>query len=453
MRRAELAAPVLLVANRGEIALRVIRAARGLGLGTVSVHSEADADLPHVRAADRSLCIGPARAQDSYLNIPAIIAAAREASATLIHPGYGFLSENAGFAQAVRNVGLTFVGPDPAHIRLMGDKHNARAAATAAAVPVLPGTGRLPDDPAHWPRLAEDVGFPLLIKAVAGGGGHGMRAVEGPGALVEAIAQVRQVAARAFGDDGAYLERFLPRARHIEVQVFGFGDGRAVHLFERDCTLQRRHQKVVEEAPAPGLPNPVRYAMVDAAVRLASSINYAGAGTVEYLFDPATTEFFFLEMNTRIQVEHPVTEMITGTDLVAAQIRLAMGQDVTADLTQDRLTVRGHAIEARIYAENPEKRFLPSPGPLDRLDLPQGEGLRIECGYVRGNTVTPYYDPMVMKLIAHGADREQAITRLLGALDQLQIEGIRTNAQFVGSLLMDARFATLQHDTRMLDRG
>ena len=446
-------APILLVANRGEIALRVIRAARALGLGTVSVHSEADADLPHARAADRSLLIGPARAQDSYLNIPAILAAARETGATLIHPGYGFLSENAGFAQAVRDAGLVFVGPDPAHIRLMGDKHNARAAARAAGVPVLSGTGRLPDDPALWPALAEGVGFPLLVKAVAGGGGHGMRMVEGPDAAAGAIAQVRQMATRAFGDDGAYLERFLPRARHVEVQLFGFGDGRAVHLYERDCTLQRRHQKVVEEAPAPALPAPVRTAMCAAAVRLAASIGYAGAGTVEYLFDPASAAFFFLEMNTRIQVEHPVTEMITGTDLVAAQIRLAMGQDVAADLAQEKLEITGHAIEARIYAENPEKRFLPSPGLLHRLDLPEGEGLRIECGYEQGNTVTPFYDPMVLKLIAHGAERTQAIARLIDALDRLQIEGIRTNAGFVAGLLADARFATLQHDTRMLDRG
>lgn len=448
-----MATPTLLVANRGEIALRVIRAARALGLGTVSVHSEADADLPHVRAADRSLCIGPARAQDSYLNIAAIVAAAYQTGATLIHPGYGFLSENAGFAEAVRAAGLVFVGPDPAHIRLMGDKHNARAAALAAGVPVLPGTGRLPDDPALWPALADGVGFPLLVKAVAGGGGHGMRAVEGPGALVAVVSQVRQVAGRAFGDDGAYLERFLPRARHVEVQVFGHGDGRAVHLFERDCTLQRRHQKVVEEAPAPGLPDPVRAAMAEAAVRLAGSIGYAGAGTVEYLFDPATEAFFFLEMNTRIQVEHPVTEMVTGTDLVAAQIRLALGQDMAADLAQHRLAITGHAVEARIYAENPEKRFLPSPGLLHRLDLPEGEGLRIECGYEQGNTVTPFYDPMVLKLIAHGAERTQAIARLIDALDRLQIEGIRTNAGFVAGLLADARFATLQHDTRMLDRG
>ncbi|WP_323034942.1 acetyl-CoA carboxylase biotin carboxylase subunit [Pararhodobacter sp.] len=448
-----MSAPILLVANRGEIALRVIRAARGLGLGTVSVYSEADADLPHAQAADRSVCIGPARAQDSYMNIPAILAAARETGATLIHPGYGFLSENAGFAQAVREAGLVFVGPDPEHIRLMGDKHNARTAALAAGVPVLPGTGRLPDDPALWPSLAEAVGFPLLVKAVAGGGGHGMRVVEDPAALVEAIAQVRQVAARAFGDDGAYLERFLSRARHVEVQIFGFGDGRAVHMFERDCTLQRRHQKVVEEAPAPGLPDPVRAAMAEAAVRLATSIGFAGAGTVEYLYDPVTADFFFLEMNTRIQVEHPVTEMVTGTDLVAAQIRLAMGQAVAEDLRQDRLAITGHAIEARIYAENPEKRFLPSPGPLDRLELPQGEGLRVECGYGQGDLVTPHYDPLVIKLIAHGADREQAIARLLDALDRLRIEGIRTNAAFVGALLVDARFATLQHDTRMLDRG
>lgn len=448
-----MAAPILLVANRGEIALRVIRAARSLGLGTVSVYSEADSNLPHVHAADQSVCIGPARAQDSYMSIPAILAAARETGAMLIHPGYGFLSENAGFARAVRAAGQVFVGPDPEHIHLMGDKHNARTAALAAGVPVLPGTGRLPDDPAHWSSLAESVGFPLLVKAVAGGGGHGMRVVEEPGALVEAIAQVRQVAARAFGDDGAYLERFLSRARHVEVQIFGFGDGRAVHLFERDCTLQRRHQKVVEEAPAPGLPDSVRTAMAEAAVRLATSIGFAGAGTVEYLFDPTTTDFFFLEMNTRIQVEHPVTEMVTGTDLVAAQIRLALGQAVAADLRQDRLAITGHAIEARIYAENPEKRFLPSPGPLDRLNLPQGDGLRVECGYVQGNVVTPYYDPMVMKLIAHGADREQAIMRMLDALEQLQIEGIRTNAAFVGALLVDARFAALQHDTRMLDRG
>lgn len=445
--------PTLLVANRGEIALRVIRAAQSLGLGTVSVHSEADADLPHVHAADRSLCIGPARAQDSYLNIPAILAAARDTGASLIHPGYGFLSENADFAQAVRDAGLVFVGPEPAHIRLMGDKHNARTAAQAAGVPVLPGTGRLPDDPALWSGLAADVGFPLLVKAVAGGGGHGMRSVEAPENLSEAVMQVRQVAERAFGDEGAYLERFLPRARHVEVQVFGFGDGRAVHVFERDCTLQRRHQKVVEEAPAPGLPEPVRAAMTAAAVRLAASIRYVGAGTVEYLYEPAAGTFYFLEMNTRIQVEHPVTEMVTGLDLVGAQVRLALGQDLSSDLAQDRLAITGHAIEARIYAENPAKRFLPSPGTLTRLELPHGTGLRVECGYEQGNTVTPFYDPMVMKLIAHGENRGQSISRLVDALDRLQIDGIKTNADFVRGLLLDPRFVALSHDTRMLDRS
>lgn len=445
-------APILLVANRGEIALRVIRAARGLGLGTVSVHSEADAELPHVHAADRSICIGPARAQDSYLNTAAILQAARNSGATLIHPGYGFLSENADFAEACQDAGLVFVGPAPTHIRLMGDKNNARAAAVSAGVPVLPGTERLPDDPGVWPASGDAVGYPLLVKAVAGGGGHGMRAVDNADQLVDAITQVRQVAARAFGDDGAYLERFLPRARHIEVQVFGFGNGKAVHLFERDCTVQRRHQKVIEEAPAPNLPAPLRQSMTDAALRLTRSIGYAGAGTVEYLYDPDQSAFYFLEMNTRIQVEHPVTEMVTHTDLVAAQIRLALGEDISADLVQEQITLDGHSIEVRIYAENPAKRFLPSPGKLETLILPSGEDIRVECGYAQGDTVTPFYDSMVLKLVAHGKDRSGAIARLVSALEGLRIEGIHTNSSFAAALLAEDLFVDAKHDTRMLER-
>jgi len=433
--------PTLLVANRGEIACRVIRAARTLSLRTVAVYSEADRDLPHVRMADVGVEIGPARPAESYLRIPAVLDAAKAHGATLIHPGYGFLSENASFAAACADAGIRFVGPTPEVIRLMGDKDQARRAAAAARVPVLPGTGKL--DPLNEAAILEagsKTGFPLLVKAAAGGGGIGMRTVSRLEDLVAAVAATSGLALKAFGDGSVYLERFVERARHVEIQLFGFGDGQAVHLFERDCSLQRRHQKVVEEARAPNIRDAVRQRIADAAVKLACACNYQGAGTVEFLYDTKSEEFYFLEMNTRIQVEHPVTEMITGVDLVAAQLRLAMGERLHDELAQARIEPRGHAVEARVYAENPAKNFMPSPGPLSVMRLPGGEGIRVDTGYAEGCRITPFYDPMVMKVIAHAADRGQAISRLSQALSELRLEGIANNIGYVRSVLAHPAF-------------
>jgi 3-methylcrotonyl-CoA carboxylase alpha subunit len=431
----------LLVANRGEIACRVIRAARQLSLRTVAVHSEADAELPHVALADEAVLLGPARAADSYLRADKLLDAARQTGATLVHPGYGFLSENMAFAQACEAAGITFVGPRPEVIRLMGDKDQARQAAARAGVPVLPGTGKLdPHDAAGIVAAGEKTGFPLLVKAAAGGGGIGMRSVAGPTDLVAAVQATSGMAQKAFGDGSVYLERYVERARHVEIQLFGFGDGTAIHLFERDCSLQRRHQKVVEEARAPGIPEAVRQRIGAAAVALACACNYQGAGTVEFLYDTRSQEFFFLEMNTRIQVEHPVTEMITGVDLVGAQLRLALGERLQDELAQSRITSSGHAVEVRIYAENPAKNFLPCPGLLTEFRLPEGDGIRVDTGYREGNKVTPFYDPMVMKLIAHGRDREHAIERMLGALGGLRIGGITHNAAYLQAVLRHPAF-------------
>lgn len=442
----------LLVANRGEIACRIIRAAKGVGLDTVAVYSEADADLPHVALAGQAVCIGPAKAQDSYMDMERLFEAARATGCTMIHPGYGFLSENAGFAQQTRERGLIFVGPDATHIALMGDKQNARAAAIRANVPVLPGTERLPEDDASWISEARSVGYPLLVKAVAGGGGHGMQLVDSEEALLQVVRQTRGFAARVFGDDGVYLERCLRRARHVEVQIFGFGKAGAVHFFERDCSLQRRHQKVIEEAPAPGLGDAVRTRMTDAALNLVKSIGYVGAGTIEYLYDPATEEFFFLEMNTRIQVEHPVTEMITGTDLVAMQLRFALGQEPGVLLEQDDIRITGAAVEARVYAENPAKRFLPTPGVIQQLSLPEMPGVRYETGYRNGNVVTAHYDPMILKVIAHGADRHEALQRLADSLRAMKIEAKATNRDFLLDLIERQDVRDGRIDTGTIER-
>ncbi|MGE0724373.1 MAG: acetyl/propionyl/methylcrotonyl-CoA carboxylase subunit alpha [Alphaproteobacteria bacterium] len=425
----------LLVANRGEIACRVLRAAKSLGMPTVAVFSEADADAPHVGMADAAVAIGPPRAVDSYLDAEKLIAAARTQGATLVHPGYGFLSENARFAEMCGAAGIGFVGPTPAQIRAMGDKERARATAAAAGVPIVPGSGPLPAAEEEIVEAGRRVGYPLLVKAAAGGGGIGMRQAASAAELLAAVASTRQLAGKAFGSDIVYLERYVARARHIEVQVFGFGDGEAVHLFERECSLQRRHQKVVEEAPAPNLPAGVRRDMTEAALSLARALRYVGAGTVEFLYDEAAGQFHFLEMNTRIQVEHPVTEEVTGVDLVAAQIRQARGEDLRALLDQARLRVKGHAIEARVYAEKPAKNFQPSPGLITRLRLPTGEAIRVESGYREGQRVTPFYDPMLMKIVAHGATRAEAAGRLDAALAELEIEGIETNAAFLQRLL------------------
>jgi len=426
----------VLIANRGEIACRVIRSCRALGLATVAVYSEADAKSLHVEMADEACPVGPAPARQSYLLADNILAAARSHGADAIHPGYGFLAENSGFARAVAAAGLIWIGPSPESIDDMGDKERARLLAKAAGVPVLPGSGRFAaQDLAGLDAAAEAVGFPLLVKAAAGGGGIGMRRVDKPEELAKIVEATQTLAEKAFGDGTIYLELLVAKARHIEIQVFGFGDGRAVHLFERECSIQRRFQKIVEETPAPGLPPEVRRAMAEAAVALVRQERYRGAGTVEFVMDAVTGAFYFLEMNTRIQVEHPVTEMTTGLDLVELQIRLARGEDLSF-LTQESIRQAGHSIECRLYAENPAKNFMPSPGPLKRFALPPaGEGLRIDTGVREGDQISFHYDPMIAKIVSHGQDRDAAIARMLGALGAISVEGVATNAAFLGRLL------------------
>jgi len=431
----------VLIANRGEIACRVIRACRKLGIASVAVYSDADASAPHVRQADESVHIGPSRSAQSYLDTEKILAAARATGADAVHPGYGFLSENAAFAAAVAGAGLTWVGPAPESIRDMGDKQNARELAIRAGVPVVPGSPRLSaDDAQAWQAEAERIGFPLLVKAAAGGGGIGMRQVFESGQLAAAVQGTQSQAKSAFGCGDVFLEKFIPKARHVEVQVFGFG-GRAVHVYERDCSLQRRFQKVIEEAPAPGIAPQTRQAMQRAATALAESVGYRGAGTVEFILDVASGDFYFLEMNTRIQVEHPVTEMITGLDLVAMQLQYAAGE--LHGMEQADISSHGHAIECRLYAENPEKLFMPSPGVLSRFDfsaLDEGEA-RVETGYEQGGEITPFYDPMIAKVIVHGKDRSDAVARMLGALRKIRVEGPRTNLHFLEACLEHPGFA------------
>jgi 3-methylcrotonyl-CoA carboxylase alpha subunit len=430
----------LLVANRGEIACRIIRAAQALSIPTVAVYSDADETAPHVAMADEKRRLGPARAQDSYLNQDAVFLAARETGSTLIHPGYGFLAENPGFAARCGRERFVFVGPNPETITAMGDKERARSLAVAAGVPVLPGTGRLPGDAAVIASAAEIIGYPLLVKAVAGGGGIGMRLVENAAALQAAVTTTVGLAQRAFGNGAVYCERYVSRARHVEVQVFGFGDGQAVHLFDRDCSIQRRHQKVIEEALAPGLDEATRNEMCHVAVELARSCRYDGAGTVEFLYDEEANAFYFLEMNTRIQVEHGITELVTGVDLVGAQIEHAMGRNVAAALTRDAIRRTGHAIEARLSAEDPTRRFMPCPGTITRLELPQEPGIRVDTGFRSGSVVTPFYDPLVMKVMAHADSRIEAIARLDDALGRLEIEGITTNLNMLRGVLEHPNF-------------
>ena len=432
----------VLVANRGEIACRVIRSCRALGLATVAVHSEADAGALHVELADEAYAIGPPKPQESYLKGETIIETARRAGADALHPGYGFLAENARFAEAVQEAGLTWVGPRPATIEDMGDKERARLLAKSAGVPILPGSPRFPEgDLAGLAEAAAEVGYPLLVKASAGGGGIGMRLVEKPEDLQKVVEATQSMAARAFGDATVFLERYLRRARHIEIQVFGLGDGHAVHLFERECSIQRRFQKIIEETPAPGLPAQTRAAMAAAAVALAKQERYRGAGTVEFVVDADSHEFFFLEMNTRIQVEHPVTEMTTGLDIVGLQLRLAAGEDLSA-LTQDSIVQSGHAIECRIYAENPDKMFLPMPGTLEVLAFPEGgEDLRVDSGVRQGDKITAWYDPMIAKLVGRGADRAAAIENSLQALRASRLEGLVCNIPFLIRALEHPSFA------------
>lgn len=432
----------LLVANRGEIACRVIRAAQALGLRTVAVHSQADEHARHVAMADAAVAIGGPKPADSYLRIPAILEAARATGADAVHPGYGFLAENAGFAQAVHDAGLIWVGPTPKSMEDMGDKERARLLAKAAGVPILPGSARFaPGDLDGLEEAAEEVGYPLLVKASAGGGGIGMRLVNGAAELRKTVEATQGMAERSFGDGAVFLERYVRNARHIEMQVFGFGDGHAIHCFERECSIQRRFQKLVEESPSPGLPDAARAEMAAACVALAKQERYRSAGTIEFVFDDDTGKFYFLEMNTRIQVEHPVTEMLTGLDLVQMQLRLAAGEHLATVFPQDRVQRQGHAIEVRICAENPAKMFLPSPGKIARLALPPpSDSVRVDTGVREGDTVTPYYDSMLAKLIVHAPTRGEAIARMLAALDATAIDGIVTNVAFLRRVIDHAAF-------------
>jgi len=442
---------IVLIANRGEIARRVIASCRRLGIRSVSVYSEADATLAHVAEADESYPVGGSRAQDSYLRVDRLLTVAADSGAGAVHPGYGFLSENANFAEAVGAAGLVFIGPDPQTIRDMGDKQRAREIARRAGVPVVPGSRRFEVEQLDGlEQAAETVGYPLLVKASAGGGGIGMRRVDRPEQLREVAMATQSMAAKAFGDGAIFLERFIPKARHVEMQVFGFGDGTAIHLYERDCSLQRRYQKVIEESPAPRLPAEIRDLMAADAVALCQATRYRGAGTVEFVVDAGTFEYFFLEMNTRIQVEHPVTEMLTDRDLVAMQIELARG--TLRPVVQAAVKPVGHAIEARIYAENPSKKFMPSPGKLERFRLPSMEGLRVDAGYREGDTVTPFYDPMIAKVIVHEATRDRAREKLAQALRAFEIEGIRNNRDFLIACLNDETFASGDVSTGFIDQ-
>ena len=440
----------VLVANRGEIARRVFRACRALGVRTVAVYSEADREAPHVREADDAVLLGPAPARDSYLAMDKLLDAARRTGAEAVHPGYGFLSENWRFAQACADAGVTFIGPSPGAIRAMGDKSEARRLMAAAGVPVVPGTPGPVSGADAIARAAETIGFPLILKAAAGGGGIGMARVKAPGELAAAFAAATRRAEAAFGEGAVYMERYLQRPRHVEVQIFGDGSGTVVHLHERDCSIQRRHQKVVEESPAPGLPAKTKAGLTAAAVAGARAIKYANAGTMEFLVD-ADGSYYFIEMNTRLQVEHPVTEEVTGLDLVVAQLRVAAGEPLP--WRQDDIVQRGAAMECRVYAEDPAKNFLPSPGTVTRLVLPAGEGIRVEAGIAEGVTVPVHYDPLLLKLIARGADRSEAIARLEGALAASVIEGPRTTVPFLRRVLADAGFRAGRVHTQMIEEG
>jgi len=438
----------LLVANRGEIAVRIARACRELGIESIAVFSDADAAAPHVAAADRAIRIGPAPAADSYLSIPKLLDAARAAGADAVHPGYGFLSENAAFARACADAGLVFVGPPPAAIERMGSKIEARRIAAAAGVPVVPGETPQDQSDAGIRAAVDRIGLPALIKASAGGGGKGMRAVADAGAIDEAIQAARREALAAFGDGTLYVERLVERPRHVEVQIFGDADGRVLHLFERDCSTQRRHQKVIEESPSPAVAPALRERMTAAAVAAAAAVGYRNAGTIEFLVEGG--HFFFLEMNTRLQVEHPVTEQVTGLDLVRAQLLVAAGEPLP--WRQSEIVQRGHAIEARIYAEDPSRGFLPQAGRLTTYREPQWPGVRIDSGAAEGADVSVHYDPMIAKVIATAETRELAIAKLAAALREFTIGGVRTNVRFLIAILESPAFGRGGVDTGFLDR-
>ena len=440
----------VLVANRGEIARRVFRACRQLGLRTVAVFSEADRGAPHVREADEAVAIGGAPARESYLDAGRILAAARQTRADAIHPGYGFLSESWRFADVVAQAGIVFIGPRPDAIRKMGDKIEARRLMAAAGVPVLPGSFEPVRDVASAEAAARDVGFPLMLKAAAGGGGIGMARVDRAGDLAGAFATASRRAQAAFGTGELYVERYLERPRHVEVQVFGDASGTVVHLHERECSIQRRHQKLVEESPAPNLSAPTKAGLTTAAVAGARAIGYTNAGTMEFLVEEGGG-FYFLEMNARLQVEHPVTEEVTGLDLVIAQLRVAGGEDLP--WRQDEIAQRRAAIECRVYAEDPSKGFLPAPGTVQKLELPTGEGIRIESGIEAGSTVTVHYDPLLLKLIAHGATRQEALDRMADALDRSAVEGVRTTIPFLRRVVASDAFRAGRVHTQLLEQG
>ncbi|MDX1594589.1 MAG: acetyl-CoA carboxylase biotin carboxylase subunit [Gammaproteobacteria bacterium] len=426
----------VVIANRGEIALRILRACHELGIRTVAVHSTADRDLKHVLLADETVCIGPPTATASYLNIPALISAAEVTDAGAIHPGYGFLSENADFAEQLERSGFTFIGPRSETIRLMGDKIAAIRAMQEAGVPCVPGSGGpLGDDEQENLGLAEEIGYPVLVKAAAGGGGRGMRVVHTAATLLDAISLTRSEAAAAFGSDVLYMEKFLGNPRHIEIQVLADEHGNAIHLGERDCSMQRRHQKVVEEAPAPGIDEATRQRIGERCARACREIGYRGAGTFEFLYQDG--EFYFIEMNTRVQVEHPVTEMVTGIDIVQEQLRIAAGEPL--GYRQEDVVVRGHAIECRINAED-SVRFMPSPGEITRLHMPGGPGIRVDSHIYQGYRVPPHYDSLIGKLIAHGNDRDAAISRMRQALREIVIGGIESNTALHQRIFDDAGF-------------
>ena len=438
----------ILVANRGEIALRVMRTCRQMGISTVAIYSEADRNSPHVRFADEAVCVGPAASKDSYLRIDKIIQVCKDLGVDGIHPGYGFLSENAAFAKACEENGVIFIGPTVEAIEIMGSKLAAKQAVSRFDVPLVPGTDQPITDVQEAKRLAAEIGFPILIKASAGGGGKGMRIVEGAEDFEEQMKLAVSEATSAFGDGSVFIEKFVTSPRHIEIQILGDTHGNIVYLFERECSIQRRHQKVVEEAPSAVLTPSLRQQMGEAAVQVARSVNYVGAGTVEFIVNHQL-DFYFLEMNTRLQVEHPVTEMITGVDLVKEQIQIARGEKIS--FRQEDLRIHGHAIELRVYAEDPLNNFLPDIGKLEVYQLPQGEGVRVDDGFDEGMDIPIYYDPMIAKLIAHGHNRADAIQKLKKAIEDYQIKGVKTTLPFGTFVLNHAAFTTGDFDTKFVE--
>ena len=438
----------VLIANRGEIALRILRACKELGIKTVAVHSVADKDLMHVRLSDESVCIGAPSPTDSYLNIPSIISAMEVTHSDAVHPGYGFLSENADFAERVEQSGFTFIGPKAETIRVMGDKVSAIRVMKKAGIPCVPGSdGPLSDDPKKLMETAKEIGYPVIIKAAGGGGGRGMRVVRSEAALLKSISLTRAEASSAFGNDVVYMEKFLEHPRHVEIQILADEYRNVIYLAERDCSMQRRHQKVIEEAPAPGLKEKTRKKIGELCVKACKSISYRGAGTFEFLYE--NEKFYFIEMNTRVQVEHPVTEMITGVDIVNEQLKIASGE--TLSYKQADIKVRGHAIECRINAEDPET-FLPSPGTIQHYHPPGGFGIRVDTHIYQGYKVPPYYDSMIAKLIAHGETREHALSRLSMALSEIVIDGIKTNIPLHQNLVQDSAFAAGGTDIHYLEK-